>query len=110
MKIIKVEDLQLGDEIVIASGSKLKTLIVVKKPEVRATYSNGDYYKAVRCTSKAIITEFPRKRYDYTTKAHIDYTHKVKNWVHSFEDHNMRISVDMNYKDIWLIKRNGIEV
>src|SRR5665811_14384 len=108
--IVEVSDLEIGDEILIGAGSRIRTLIVAKKPEVKTTGVNKNWYKAVRCTSKAIITEFPRKRYDYIAKTHVDYTNKVKNWIHSFEDHNMRISMDLNYKDIWLIKRNGKEV
>ena len=111
--IVKVSELEIGDEILIGAGSRIRTLIVAKKPVVSNKYTNANgnkYYKAVRCTSKVIVKEIPSQRYDYRTKLNVDYILYDKTWEHTFENHNMRISMDLNYKDIWLIKRNGEKV
>ena len=111
MKIIKVDEVKVGDELIIASGGNLRTLRVVKEPEMSGRYyKNRPYYKSVRCTANIEIEKIPAKKWDWKNKVYVDFFRKVKNWNHTFDEHNERISINMNYKDILLIKRNGIEV
>ena len=49
LKLIKVNELEIGDEIIISSYSKLKYLKVLKLPKLK-TNNWGDYYTNVKCS------------------------------------------------------------
>ena len=51
LKLIKVSELEIGDEIIISSYSKLKYLKVLKLPKLK-TNRWGDYYTNVKCSIK----------------------------------------------------------
>ena len=49
LKLIKISELERGDEIIISSYSKLKYLKVLNLPKLK-TNSWGDYYTNVKCS------------------------------------------------------------
>ena len=49
LKLIKISELEIGDEIIISSYSKLKYLKVLKLPKLK-TGSWKDYYTNVKCS------------------------------------------------------------
>ena len=51
LKLIKVSELEVGDEIIISSYSNLKYLKVLKLPKLK-TSRWGDYYTNVKCSIK----------------------------------------------------------
>ena len=51
LKLIKISELEVGDEIIISSYSNLKYLKVIKLPELK-TSRWGDYYTNVKCSIK----------------------------------------------------------
>ena len=95
LKLIKVDELEIGDEIIISSYSNLKYLKVVKLPKLK-TSRWGDYYTNVKCSIKQ--------------------KHCVSKWgkninINIFEQdvaqHNSIIYQDLNNKDILLVKREN---
>ena len=95
LKLIKVNELEIGDEIIISSYSKLKYLKVLKLPKLK-TSRWGDYYTNVKCSIKQ--------------------KHCVSKWgkninINIFEQdvtqHNSVIYQDLNNRDILLVKREN---
>ena len=101
--IIKLEDLRVGDEILIACQSHMKYLKVLDKPRISPTkkhWSTGQpMYKSVRCST----------RQEITTSQHVwggkSYTRTHKEWKLTPEDHNIKLSQDLSGRTIWLVKR-----
>ena len=95
LKLIEVSELEIGDEIIISSYSKLKYLKVLKLPKLK-TSRWGDYYTSVKCSIKQ--------------------KHCVSKWgkninINIFEQdvtqHNSVIYQDLNNRDILLVKREN---
>ena len=95
LKLIKVDELEIGDEIIISSYSKLKYLKVLKLPKLK-TSRWGDYYTNVKCSIKQ--------------------KHCVSKWgkninINIFEQdvaqHNSIIYQNLNNRDILLVKREN---
>ena len=95
LKLIKVSELEVGDEIIISSYSNLKYLKVVKLPKLK-TSRWGDYYTNVKCSIKQ--------------------EHRVSKWgkqinINIFEQdvtqHNSIIYQDLNNRHILLVKREN---
>ncbi len=93
LKLIKVNELEIGDEIIISSYSNLKYLKVVKLPKLK-TSRWGDYYTNVKCSIKQ--------------------EHRVSKWgkninVNVFEQdvakHNSTVYQNLNNRHICLVKR-----
>ena len=119
MKKVTIEELQEGDEIIISSGSNLKYLKLLKNPTLsskkgwqRCTDGQGYFYWGREATIyKSLLCS--------TTVKEIEYKHKgwragepdriIKKKEYIFETdctkHNIRISANLNNKDILLIKR-----
>lgn len=119
MKKVTIEELQEGDEIIVASGSKLKYLKVLKNP----TLSNKKGYEKNRDLEgylswdmnktlyKSLLCSTTVKEVTYKIRSHranqAEYFKTFKESVYEEDStkHNKRISIDLNYKDILLIKR-----
>ena len=95
LKLIKISELEVGDEIIISSYSNLKYLKVIKLPELK-TSRWGDYYTNVKCSIKQ--------------------KHCVSEWgknvnINIFEQdvtqHNSIIYQDLNNRHILLVKREN---
>lgn len=115
MRLIKLEELEVGDEIIIG-GNRLKYLKVLKKPVIKShtgceffidpVTGTGEYnynkkiYKSVRCSI----------RYDdkeYITKNETLYHFKDYVFEQDISKHNHRANFDLNYKDIFLVKKES---
>jgi hypothetical protein len=104
--LIEIQDLQVGDEIMISCQSFFKYLKVLTPPALSKTkvhwHTKKPMYGNVRCTTKRdVVTN------TYTWNGN-SYTRAQKVWGVSSEDHNMRISQDLNNRQIWLVKRETI--
>ena len=95
LKLIKVNELEIGDEIIISSYSNLKYLKVLKLPKLK-TNNWGDYYSNVKCSIKQ--------------------EHHVSKWgkninTNIFEQdvtqHNAIVYQDLNNRHILLVKREN---
>ena len=95
LKLIKVSELEIGDEIIISSYSYLKYLKVIKLPKLK-TNNWGDYYSNVKCSIKQ--------------------DHHISKWgkqmsINIFEQdvtkHNSIVYQDLNNRHILLVKREN---
>lgn len=103
--LIKLEDLRIGDEILISCQSHMKYLKVLDVPRLSPTkkhWSTGaPLYKSVRCSTRQdVITN------TYTHNGN-SYTRTHKEWGVTAEDHNIKISQDLTGRQIWLVKREN---
>ena len=95
LKLIKVDELEIGDEIIISSYSKLKYLKVLKLPKVK-TNSWGDYYTNVKCSIK---------KDHYVTKWGIQRSINI--FEQDVTKHNSFIYKNLNNRHILLVKREN---
>ena len=95
LKLIKVSELEVGDEIIISSYSNLKYLKVMKLPKLKSN-NWRDYYTNVKCSIKQdnYMTKYGRQR-----SINIFETDVTK--------HNSIVYQDLNNRDILLIKREN---
>ena len=105
-KLIEVQDLQVGDEIMISCQSFFKYLKVLTPPTMSKTKKNWStkqpMYKSFKCsTNQEMVTT------TYTWNGN-PYTRTQKVWRLSSEDHNLKIYQDLNGRQIWLVKRETI--
>lgn len=99
---VQIEDLELGDEILVPSGSGFMYAILLKLPVKKPTpnwYIAGKtYYKTVKCSVRVVENI---RQYTSGTKS---YTSKKKEYILSGEDHNATKYINFNEKRFWLIK------
>ena len=94
LKLIKVSELEVGDEIIISSYSKLKYLKVIKLPELK-TNSWGDYYTNVKCSLLKKIMK--NGSFEWNT---FPFEQDVTK-------HNSIVYQNLNNRDILLVKREN---
>jgi len=106
-KLIKIEDLQAGDEIMISCQSHFKYLRVLTPPTMSKTRVHWNtaqpMYGNVRCTTRQDVTTSNYKGYNGQM-----FTRTDKKWIPSAEGHNIKVSQDLNGRQIWLVKRETI--
>ena len=95
LKLIKVNELEIGDEIIISSYSKLKYLKVLKLPKLK-TSRWGDYYTNVKCSIKQ---EHRVSRLGKNININI--------FEPDVTQHNSVIYQNLNNRDILLVKREN---
>ena len=95
LKLIKVSELEVGDEIIISSYSNLKYLKVLKLPKLK-TNSWGDYYTNVKCSIKQ---EHHISKWGKQTNVNFFETDTSK--------HNSFIYKNLNNRHILLVKREN---
>lgn len=112
-KLVKVEELQEGDEIIV-SGLDLKYLKVLKPTSIsdkkcwirlvdtltgKYNWSKeGTRYKAVRCSIRQ--DEIP-----YVNSRGQEAINKITVFEQDISKHNHKISIDLTGKNIFLVKR-----
>ena len=99
-KLVKLEELLEGDEIIISGNSNLKYMKVLKTPiisKVKKYWRTGlPLHTAVRCSIRQDSVQCPYKK---------DYYYKEYVFEQDITKHNHRISIDLNNRDIFLVKR-----
>ena len=102
-RLIEIQDLQVGDEIMISCQSFFKYLKVLTPPTLSKTKVHWNtkkpMYANVRCSARKDV-----KTSTYNWHG-TSYTRIEKTWGATAEDHNVRISQDLNDRQIWLVKR-----
>lgn len=107
-KLIELEDLQVGDEIMISCQSYFKYLRVLTPPTLSKTKTHWNSKKPMhsnfRCTTRQdeVIT------YSYTDSSGNVHNRIEKKWIPTPDEHNVRVSQDLNGRQIWLVKRETI--
>lgn len=103
-QLIEVENLKAGDEIMISCQSHFKYLKVLVPPRLSKTkkhWTTGQpLYGSARCSTRQDVVT-----HNYTGYNNQIYTRTEKKWMVTPEDHNIRISQDLNGRQIWLVKR-----
>lgn len=97
--IVELKDLKIGDEIIIGAGSHLKYLKLERTPQLNGKlgyYTKNPLYKTVRCSCNMEQEVFSSYGGRTRTKNKVICTP---------EGHNTSIYQDLNYKTIWLVKR-----
>lgn len=101
---IKVEDLQIGDEFLYSVQSAIaraKVIRPVQVKKVQPTYSHQQgkiYYKSVKC--KVAI-----ENKTYTTNWQGNIRSWTKKEYNASDNYTVEKFIDLNYRNIWLIKR-----
>ena len=95
LKLIKISELEIGDEIIISSYSNLKYLKVVKLPKLK-TGSWKDYYTNVKCSIKQehYVTRWGKQR-------------NINFFETDISKHNSFIYKNLNNRHILLVKREN---
>lgn len=99
MKLVKIQDIQAGDEIIIATNCGFKFLKVLITPRTGKKlhwHTKVPLYKSVKCS-----TRMEEKTYNWGAGAY-----KKKEYVPTFEDHNVNVYQALEHKDIMLIDKN----
>ncbi len=99
-RLIKIEDLLEGDEIIVSGNSNLKYMKVLKTPiisKIKKYWRTGlPLHTAVRCSIRQDSVQSPYKK---------NYYYKEYVFEQDITKHNHRISIDLNNRDIFLVKR-----
>lgn len=90
--LVKIEDLQVGDEIIISWYADLIYLKVLQSPKK----NKQGHWKSVKCSTS---------KNTYTYPNGVSYSYKV--FEADISLHNTEMYQDLNGRGIWLVKRNG---
>lgn len=115
MKLVKIEELEIGDEIIISGNSKLKYLKVLSKPTlgnkdlyksvVDETTNSGRSWKVIGKRYKAVRCSLRQDEISYRNKGGFQRIYKKYVFEQDISKHNKRVSIDLNNRDIYLVKR-----
>lgn len=94
--IVKIEDLRVGDEILMAAGSRINYFIVLKAPAL-SKYGTLRSVKVSQAFGEVTTTKGA-------------YTWKHKRGICSPDEHNKVKYVNLSYKDIWLVNRKNVMI
>jgi alpha-ketoglutarate-dependent taurine dioxygenase len=104
MKLVEIQELEVGDEVVISCQSYFKYLRILRKPTVgtKTHWKTGvPIYKSVKCSTR-------RETKTVTWTNHRgNFTREEKTWAFGPEDHNYNQYVDLEYRQIILVKKNN---
>lgn len=107
-KLIEVQDLQVGDEIMISCQSHFKYLRVLTPPTMSKTKTNWQTKKPLYANFRCTTRQEEVLKYSYTNSQGQVINRMEKQWIPTPEDHNLRVSQDLNGRQIWLVKRETI--
>lgn len=100
--LIEVDDLKVGDEIIVGSHGNLRYLKIIRPPRLRKRpQARGGKYTNAWCSSKIETMEHKRPRHGggfHTWKTRIRHCSPP-------EEHNTEKYENLNYKMMWLVKR-----
>lgn len=103
-RLVKVEELEIGDEIIISGHSNLKYMKVLKKPSISKTKKNWrtnlPQFTAVRCSIRQDMVQ---------STYHKDHFYKDYIFEQDITKHNHKISIDLENRDIYLVKREEVK-
>ena len=107
MELVDVKDLEIGDEIVISSGSSFRYLRVMRQPRIGKKvhwHTKLPLYTALKCSTRIDVIKHSRT-WGTPNKVH---TWEEKKYIFTPEDHNAEISVNLNCRNILLIKKANV--
>ena len=104
-KLIEIQDLQVGDEIMISCQSYFKYLRVLTPPSMHKTKTLWRTKQPAHTNFKCTTRRDEIFSYSYTDSAGNIHNRMQKTWIPSPDGHNLRVSVDLNDRQVWLVKR-----
>ena len=107
--LIKAEDLQVGDEIMISCQSYFKYLRVLTPPTMHKTKVHWKTKQPILGNFRCTTRQEQVIKYSYTDINGNPVDRVEKEWIPSPDGHNLRVSVDLSYRQVWLVKR-GTEI
>jgi len=107
-QLIKIEDLQVGDEIMISCQSYFKYLKVLTAPTLSKTKTHWNSKKPMYANFKCTTRRDDVISYSYIDRDGNTVNRYSKIWIPTAEDHNIRVTKDLNVRQIWLVKRETI--
>jgi len=111
-QLINIEELEIGDEILtLTQQSKyLKIMELPRKSKVPYKWQpHVDRYIAVKCKVNVSITQRPSTKWDSTLRKSVPHMYDVKSYkLEAPEEDSPIEKFDLNYKEIWLVKRETI--
>ncbi len=102
MKLIEIEDLEVGDEIAIACQANFKYLRILRKPSLstKKHWNTGNpLYKSVKCSTRRVERSYTRT---YNGK---QYNRTEKVFEFTGDDHNFNHYVNLNYRQLLLVRK-----
>lgn len=111
-RLISIEELEIGDEILTLTqqGKYLKVMEIPRKSKKGYTWRTGvDRYINVKCKVNVDIKQRQGTRWDSTLAKSVPYTYNLKSYrIEAPKEDSPIEKFDLNFKDIWLIKREKI--
>ena len=105
MELVEIQDLDAGDEILISCQSYFKYLRLLKKPKLspkKVHWSTKQHlYSSVKCST---IREESVKT--WTNSHGQTYRRDLKEWGFGPDNHNYDHFIDLNHRQIILVKKN----
>jgi hypothetical protein len=105
LQLVEIQDLDEGDEILISCQSCFKYLRILRKPILSPTKKHWTtqqpMYKGVKCSTRR--NELVRT---WTGSNGKTYNRDIKEWGFGPDDHNYNHYVDLNFRQIILVKKN----
>lgn len=95
---VSIEQLEVGDEIIISSYSQLKYLRILKKPEKSKTKK---HWKTEEFVWRDVKCAINKKKVEHPYNSEIEYYR----YDCDPEDLNTTIYKDLTGRDIWLVKK-----
>jgi hypothetical protein len=102
MQLIEIEDLDVGDEILISCHGCFKYLRLLRKPAAgphKHLNKGKPIYKSVKCSTRR-DTKYNSYVYNGVTR-----TSERKVWGFGPDDHNFDHYVNLNYRQILLVRK-----
>lgn len=104
MQEVKVEDLEAGDEILISCQSYFKYLRLLRTPQLgKRLYwkTKLPMYKSVKCSARVDEVKQTHNWGNGNVRTWID-----KKWIFTDKDHNNESYVNLEHRQILLIRKN----
>ena len=111
-QLINIEDLEIGDEILTLTqqGKYLKVMEVPRRSKTVYQWQPlVDRYINVKCKVNVGITQINSTRYDYVLQQSVPYSYDIKKYkIEAPEEDSPIEKFDLNFKELWLVKRETI--
>ena len=111
-QLINIEELEIGDEILTLTQQckYLKVMEIPRKSKKGYTWRPLDErYISVKCKVNVDIKQRQGTKWDSKLGKSVSYTYNLKSYrIEAPEEDSPIEKFDLNFKDIWLIKREKI--
>lgn len=104
---VELKDLHKGDEVLTAVGGDLIRIKLLRDPQLKKVQPNyrqvgKQYYKSIKCS-------FRKDQFTYQWVGHLGNVNTRYGFEYTLDDmpSNGERYFDLNYKNIWLIKKNN---